>query len=358
MNVGKIGRFVVVILLLLSVISNARDRSGISRDSISTLENSDTTTMSSDTKNSYSNEYESALKRNEELLNRKKILGDSVKSWNKELKKLEGLHSSIVKSNEKLEEKISQIKVKEQESGSPELLKKKTQLLKAIETEEKEKASLESQLQEIISKLDKRNHQRENLGKIKDDVSKQIISENQDVLERSFSEMEYSKLLSIKTKCQQYTTDEKVKAFVAKIDIVIKNKELYDNMVKVVNSAYKKYDIDRALASTTQIKGTNLLQQKEIDELKTQLTVFPDGLAAFKEFINELNKMRDGVDKYSMEWFQDDSKRILSKNNLGKRIEEKLKRVSYLNKKFEEFMNAFKAAPNKHSNIETEILNQ
>ena len=346
---------ILVSVLFVSVVSNAREEKGIILDSFCISNANDTSTeITSD----YSAAYEKALKRQEELINRKRALNDSVKIWNKELKKLEGLHSSIVKSNEKLEEKISQIKVKEQKSGSIELLKKKTQLLKTIETEEKEKASLESQLQEIISKLDKRNHQRENLGKIKDDVSKQIITENQDVLERSFSTMDFSKLLSVKTKCQQYTTDEKVKAFVTKINIAIKNKELYDNMVKVVNSAYKKYDIDRALASTTQIKGTNFHQQKEIDELKTQLTIFPDGLAAFKEFITELNKMRNGVDKYSMEWFQDDSKRILSKNNLGKRIEEKLKRVPYLNKKFEEYMNAFKAAPNKHSNIETEILNQ
>ena len=59
-----------------------------------------------------------------------------------------------------------------------------------------------------------------------------------------------------------------------------------------------------------------------------------------------------------MEFFQTDNRQILSKNNLGNRIENQLKRVPYLSKKFEEFMNAFKAAPNKHSDVEIEILNQ
>lgn len=348
---------VFVILLLSSVVSNAQDGAGMIRNSVSMVNTNDTVTTSSDLKSSNTGEYENALKRKEELSNRKNALDDSIKNLNKELKKLEGQHASLVKSNKKLEEKISQAMVKEQKSGSPELIKKKDNLLKTIEMEEKEKALLESQLQEISSKLDTRNYQRENLGKIKDNVSNQIISENQDYLTRPFSGMNLGDLISIKLKCQKYATDKKINAFVAKIAIVIKNKELYDNMARVVNSAYKKYDVDKALASTTQIRDANLLQQKEIDELKNQLTAFPDGLAAFKEFITKLNDMRSGVN-YSMEYYQTDSRQILSINNLGSRIETKLKKVPYLNKKFEEFMMAFKAAPNRHSSVETEILNQ
>ena len=176
-------------------------------------------------------------------------------------------------------------------------------------------------------------------------------------MERPFTEMNLSELRVIKSKCQKYATDAKVNAFVTKVDDIIRNKELYDNMVNVVNASYKKFDVERALTSVTQIKGTNPLQQKEIVELKTQLTLFPEGLAAFKEYITKLNEMRNGVN-YSMEFFQTDNRQILSKNNLGNRIENQLKRVPYLSKKFEEFMNAFKAAPNKHSDVETEILNQ
>lgn len=350
-------KYVVFVILLSSIVSNAQNGTGMYRDTVSMVNTNDTVITSSDLNTNYSYEYENALKRKEELSKMKKTLNDSIKIWNKELKKLEGLHVSLVKSNGKLDEKISQAKLKEQKSGYPELMKKREQLLKAIETEEKEKALLESQLQEIDSKLDNRNHQRENLGKIKDNVTNQIITENQGYLSRPFSEMNLSELISIKEKCQKYTTDVKVNAFVAKIDNVIKNKKLYDNMFLVVNSSYKKNDVDRALASTNQIKSANSLQMKEINDLKTQLSLFPDGLAAFKEFISKLNEMRNGVN-YSMEYYQTDSKQILSKNNLESRIETKLKKVPYLNKKFEEFMKAFQAAPNSHSNIEVEILNQ
>lgn len=349
---------VFALLLVISLITNAQTRSSISNDSVPPTIEGDSIRIPSVSSNSdYSNAYEIALKRKEDLTNRKAILNDSIKNWNKELKKLEGLHGSIVKSNEKMEEKIAQVKIKEQKNGVPELIKKREQLLKTIIAEEKEKVLLESQLHEINGKLDARNHQRENLGKIKDNVSSQIIAENEDYLERSFSEMNLSELRVIKSKCQKYAADAKVNAFVAKVDNVIRNKELYDNMVNVVNASYKKFDVDRALASITQIKGTNTLQQKEIIELKTQMTLFPEGLKTFKEYINKLNEMRNGVN-YSMEYFQTDNKQILSRNNLGNRIENQLKRVPYLNKKFEEFMNAFKAAPNKHSNVETEILNQ
>ena len=358
MTILKKKQAVLVSLMFISMTSNAQVGNRIIKDSISVVNANDSTkALEAISNTSYSDAYEKALKRKEELTNRKKILNDSIKTWNKELKQLEGLHASIVKSNEKLEEKIAQVKVKDQKSGSSELFKKRDQLLKAISADEKEKASLELQVQEIDGKLETRNHQRENLGRIKDDVTNQIIAENKDYLERPFSKMNLSELRQIKSKCQKYTTDSKVNVFVSKIDVAIKNKDLYDNMVNVVNSAYNKYNVDGALASASQIKGANTLQQKEVSELKSQLSLFADGLSAFKEFINKLNDMRNGVN-YSMEYFQTDSKQILSKNNLGNRIENQLKRVPYLNKKFEEFMNAFKAAPNKHSNVETEILNQ
>lgn len=341
-----------------TLVSNAGHRDWIMKESVSFINANDTTKSSAQNFGAdYSGALENALKRKDDLTNKKKSLNDSIKNWNKELKKLEGQHVSLTKSNEKLEEKISQAKIKEQKSGSTELLKKKEQLLKTIETEEKEKALLESQLQEICSKLDKKNHQRKNLGKIKDNVSNQIITENQGYLTRAFSEMNLGELTSIKSNCQKYATDAKVSAFVAKLDIVIKNKELYDNMSRVVNSAYKKNDVDKALASASQIKGTNEVQVKEINKLKTQLTLFPEGLAAFKEYITNLNRRRDGVN-YSMEYFQTDSEQILSKNDLRNRIENKLKTVPYLNKKFEEFIAALKRAPNRHPDVETEILNQ
>lgn len=350
-------RFVVFALFLItSLITNAERRNSVSNDTIySVIDKDSVKTSYAGLKSDYSDAYEAALKRKEELTRRKNVLGDSVKNWTKELKKLEALHASIVKSNEKLEDKIAQAKVKVQKNGVHELIKTKNQLSQTIIANKKEKASQESQLKDIVSKLGAKNHQRENLCKIKENVSNQIIAENNDYLERPFAEMTLPELSAIKSNCKQFTSDAKVNAFVGKIDKVIKNKELYDNMVSVVSSAYNKNNVEKALASVSQIDGTNMLQQKEIAKLKAQMTSFAEGLAAFKEFIKRLNDMRNGVN-YSMEFFQTDSKQIMSKNDLGKRINDKLIRVPYLKKKFEEFMTEFKKNPNKHYEVEKEIL--
>lgn len=170
--------------------------------------------------------------------------------------------------------------------------------------------------------------------------------------------MTLAELNKIKSRCQRYEEDPKIKAFVEKTNNTIRNKEMYDNMIKVVNSPYNRNDVDRALASCNQIKGINASQQKEVGEVKGQLLSFNEGLLAFKEFINSINEKRKGVNNYKWEFFETDRDFIYSENNLGKRIEAQLKRVPYLKKKFDAFMKAFKAAPSKHSNIENEILSQ
>lgn len=347
---------VLVPLLFISMASTAQVENRIVKDSVSVVKANDSTiTLEPISNFCYSDAYENALKRKDELTTRMKILNDSIKSRRKELKKLEGQNVSIVNSNETLEKDITQVKVKAQKLGYFKLLEKREQLLKAINENEIEIASLDLQIQEYDDTLNARNHQREDLGRIKDNVSNQIISENKDYLEKLFSHMKLSELRQIKSKCQIYTTDSKLKAFLWKVDVVIKNKELYDNMVNVVNASYKKSDVDRALVSFTQINGANMLQQKEISELRTQLSLYSDGLEAFKDFITELNRMRDGVN-YSMEFFQTDCKQIMSKKDLGNRINDKLIRVPYLKKKYEEFMTEFKKNPNKHSEVEKEIL--
>ncbi len=346
-------------LFFVSMTLNAQNETDPSKNAVQiTSANNATKALASNPNANYSQEYETALKLKDELTNRKRTLSDSIKIWNKDLKRLQDNYASLVKSNKNLEEKIKQATLKGQKSESSELQKKKSQLLTEIDGYEKEKALLDKQLQEVDEKLNARNRQRDDLGKIKDNVSNQIIAENKDYLERPFSKMSLSELKQIKSKCQRYSTDSKVNAFVSKIDMVIKNKELYDKMVIVVNSAYNKTDVDRALASCNQVKGVNAIQKKEVAEVKGQLSSFYDGLLAFKQFINSLNEKRKFVNNYKWEFFETDREYIYSESNLGNRIETQLKRVPYLRKRFDEFMRAFKVAPNKHTNVETEILSQ
>lgn len=347
---------VLLILLSLPIVSNAHGEGETSSSSASDAIVHDSIKTETDLKANYSVAYEIALKRNEELVKRRQNLNDSIGAWRKELKKYENQRASIVKSNEKLETKVEQLELKAQKSGIVELQRKRDALLAEIQREQEEKQLQDSCLKEVVGKLEDKERQMQNLANIKENVSNQIIAEYKGYLDKPFREMDLATLNQIKSKCQKYSSDTKVNAFLHKIDNAVKNKHLFDDIVKTVSSPYKKFDIDRALTVIPKFSNTNSTQQNEIVELKKQLMVFLDGLATFKEFINNLNECRKDVN-YSLEYYKADNSRIF-RNGLEQRIKEKLLVVPYLKIKYERFMQEFKRNPNKHSDIETEILNQ
>ena len=114
--------------------------------------------------------------------------------------------------------------------------------------------------------------------------------------------------------------------------------------------------MDKALVAIPHFTNINSAQRSEILELKRQLTIFPSGLSTFKEFINNLNRCRNGV-SYSIDFYRADKKSIFP-NDLEQKVKDVLLAVPYLKTKYEKFMEIFKKNPNKHSDIEAEILNQ
>lgn len=347
----------LLILLSLSLVSNAQNEKRKSEDSVSkVVANDSVKKLGGDSSVDYSVAYESALKRNEELLKLKQCLSDSIGIWHKELKKYNDSHASIVKSIEKLEAKVRQEELKVQKSGVIELRRKRDALLEEIRKKEEEKQRQDSCLREISSKLNDKKSQIQNLASIKDNVSKQVIAENKDYLEKPFHEMDLVTLTLIKSKCQKYSSDANVNAFVSQIDHVIKNKQLFNDITKIVNSPYSKFEVDKALVAIPHFTNINSAQRSEILELKRQLTIFPSGLATFKEFINNLNRCRNGV-SYSIDFYRADKKSIFP-NDLEQKVKDVLLAVPYLKTKYEKFMEIFKKNPNKHSDIEAEILNQ
>lgn len=344
------------ILLSLPMVSNVYGEGETSSGSASYDIVNDSIKTGTDLKANYSVAYENALKRNEELLKWKQNLNDSIGAWRKELKKYENQRASIVKSNEKLEAKVEQLELKAQKSGIVELQRKRDALLAEIQREQEEKQLQDSCLKEVVGKLEDKERQMQNLANIKENVSNQIIAEYKGYLDKPFREMDLATLDQIKSKCQKYSSDTKVNAFVTMIENAVKNKHLFDDIVKAVNSPYKKFDIDRALAVIPKFSNINSTQQNEMVELKKQLVVFSDGLATFKEFINNLNGCRKDVN-YSFEYYKADKTRIF-RNGLEQRVKDKLLVVPYLKTKYERFMKEFVKNPNKHSDIETEILNQ
>lgn len=345
------------ILLSSSMASIAQDENRVSDNSVSKVVTNDSINKHGENVSvGYSVAYESALKRNEELQKLKKNLSDSIRIWSKELKKYEVQHTFIVKSIEKLDTKVKQEELKVQKSGVLEFHRKRDALLEEIRKEKEEMHLQDSCLQEIISKLNDKTSQIQNLANIKDNVSKQVIAENKDYLEKPFREMDLATLNLIKSKCQKYSSDANVNAFISKIDHIINNKQLFIDIEKVVNSPYNKFEVNKALAAIPQFSNINSAQRSEILELKRQLTIFPSGLAAFKEFINNLNRCRNGV-SYSVDFYRADKTRIF-RNGLEQKVKDELLAVPYLKTKYEKFMEIFKKNPNKHSDIEAEILNQ
>lgn len=307
--------------------------------------------------NDYTSQLEHALDKKEELelkeTELKNILSDlknNIKEKNNKRRKIKAEIVNNQKDIDKLSEKIKL-------TSYSDLLKRKEQLETSVNTNLESLSNLNEQLLLTNKQLGESQSQRVELDKVKREVSSTLISENRPYIDQPFAKISIEKLKEIHRTCSPYTTDQKVNAFVVNIEITIKNKETYDEICKVLNSPYQKFGITQSLGKLQTMQNLSISQKNEIVSIKKQLESFSDGLLAFKEFIINLNECRKETDKYSWEYFLADKKPIY-KNNLEERINTKLYAVPYLKNKYEEFMKAFKKSPNKHFDIETEILNQ
>lgn len=307
--------------------------------------------------NDYTNQLEHALAKKEALeqkrIEQKNILSgllNDVKEKNKKHKKIRTEISNTQNDIDKLSENLKL-------TAYSELLNRKEQLKKSINSYTDSLTKFNEQLLLTNKQLGESQSQKDELDKVKREVSGTLISENRPYIEQPFAKMSIERLKEIQKTCSPYTADQNVNAFVVNIEITIQNKETYDEICKVLNSSYQKFAVTQSLAKLQSMQNLSISQKNEIASIKKQLESFSDGLLAFKQFINNLNECRKETDNYSWEYFLAD-KRPIYKNNLEERINTKLYAVPYLKNKYEEFMKAFKKSPNKHFDIETEILNQ
>lgn len=342
----------LLILFLSAIISYAQNSPGTGVDPDTAV-----TSVAAVSSPGIIEEYEKALLINEQLSERKKALDDSVKTLKKQLNKLKDTQTSIEKSNRSLESRIERQRSNKHMAEYVALQQTKDSLLREISIQEQSATRLTGQLADANDRLKASSRRRDDLVKVKDDVTRRIIDDNSSYLEKPFTEMNLQELQKIKSDCRDYMSDDKVRDFVKKVDAVAGNLSKYDYMAEVTNSPYSKENVERALASLAYIDSNALtqVQKQEISALKEQLESYSEGLMAFREYISEINKRRDGVN-YSMEYFTTDNELILKKNNLGKRIEGSLKEVPYLRNKFEEFIEGLKRNPDGHSKAEIEIL--
>lgn len=287
-----------------------------------------------------------------------------LKNRKKELVAITGTDSS--KLTKKSDAKIKELDSKKAEQtkllSSPnykklqELLDQQKQLESQIVVLSTDTTNLVTQVSSLEAQIGKLNGNVAELETIKNNVSKQLLDESKGTLEKPFSQLSVEELTAIKTKCSKYSTDQKINALIAKTDDVLKNKRTYDDAIRIANSKFNKGKLISILDRLTRLRNLNAIQQNEINQVRGVLSHFEPGMTVFKEFIQKLNKNREGVTSYSKDDLNDDLRRIVSKNNIKGRIDSEITQVPYLNKAYKAYIKAIKANPMNHSAIEAEIL--
>lgn len=287
-----------------------------------------------------------------------------LKNRKKELVAITGTDNS--KLTKKSDAKIKELDSKKAEQtkllSSPnykklqELLDQQKQLESQIVVLSTDTTNLVTQVSSLEAQIGKLNGNVAELEAIKNNVSKQLLDESKGTLEKPFSQLSVEELTAIKTKCSKYSTDQKINALIAKTDDVLKNKRTYDDAIRIANSKFNKGKLISILDRLTRLRNLNAIQQNEINQVRGVLSHFEPGMTVFKEFIQKLNKNREGVTSYSKDDLNDDLRRIMSKNNIKGRIDSEITQVPYLNKAYKAYIKAIKANPMNHSAIEAEIL--
>lgn len=287
-----------------------------------------------------------------------------LKNRKKELVAITGTDNS--KLTKKSDAKIKELDSKKAEQtkllSSPnykklqELLDQQKQLESQIVVLSTDTTNLVTQVSSLEAQIGKLNGNVAELETIKNNVSKQLLDESKGTLEKPFSQLSVEELTAIKTKCSKYSTDQKINALIAKTDDVLKNKRTYDDAIRIANSKFNKGKLISILDRLTRLRNLNAIQQNEINQVRGVLLHFEPGMTVFKEFIQKLNKNREGVTSYSKDDLNDDLRRIMSKNNIKGRIDSEITQVPYLNKAYKAYIKAIKANPMNHSAIEAEIL--
>ena len=195
------------------------------------------------------------------------------------------------------------------------------------------------------------------LKEFKDSVSRHIVKENAASLELPFSKMDADELAGIISCCRSLSADKNIGELMSRTGTLLKYKKIYDGAVNAVNSRYDRTVVEKSESDLKTIVAVNAVQEKEVRELMSQLGIFEAGIDAFRDFITELNRRRDGADSYSRSDFNDDLPNILERDSIGVRIERHLRPVPYLDRTYDEYLRVLGGNPMSHPDIEQEILN-
>ena len=299
--------------------------------------------------------------RNEELIRHL----DGLRSRMKELQSEAGkdgnrLETAVRKKMSVLDsrkKKLEELKLKMDRSELHELFARIRKLEERIDSIEADTLRLTDSIVSADNALADTEADEAALNEFKENLSRHILKEYAACLELPFSKMSVDELAGIVSRCRSLSADKNIDELLSRTRTLMKYKKIYDKAVSAVNSKYDKVAVEKSESELKTIVAVNASQEKEVRVLMQQLGIFEAGIDAFRDFINELNKRREGTDSYSLSDFNDDLPNILERDSIGVRIERHLRPVPYLGQAYDEYLRVLGENPMSHPDIEREMLN-
>lgn len=304
----------------------------------------------------YVRQLELAIQKNTDLKLKKKELEASLKEENTHNKNVIKKQKAQVKEIEQTKTAIRKQKERLAKSDYMRLSNKKDSLNTLIKKNQEKRDELTRQLTLLSNKLEESNLKKMALNRIENEVSGRLISENKAVIEQPFSTITHDELTRVSEKCLPYAASQSINDFLEQVKNAVNNWTLYDGIRKDLDSPYRKSAIAEDSVKIGEFQNLTESQKEDIRLMEKQLAAFHEGVKAFQDFINNLNKCRKGGN-YTLQYFEDDKGSIFP-GSLRQEIDETVMIVPYLKKKYEDFMKEFRRNPNQHSDIEEEILGQ
>lgn len=184
-----------------------------------------------------------------------------------------------------------------------------------------------------------------------------FINGSNKTLGQSFAELSADELNRIEKRCGNYDSDERVEKLADKVRKIKDYKDIHDDAVGVLEMRYDKGMVERTIRRLKSIPKDVLSfpQQKDINRLLEGAENYAKGIAVFKKYIDEINRRRDGMDGYRVEYYNYDREKALDTDNLRKDIDRYVRKVPYLDRAFDDHHRTLLNDPASHPEIEKEI---
>ena len=184
-----------------------------------------------------------------------------------------------------------------------------------------------------------------------------FINGSNKTLGQSFAELSADELNRIEKRCGNYDSDERVGKLADKVRKIKDYKDIHDDAVGVLEMRYDKGMVERTIRRLKSIPKDVLSfpQQKDINRLLGGAENYAKGIAVFKKYIDEINRRRDGMDGYTVEYYNYDREKALDTDNLRKDIDRYVRKVPYLDRAFDDHHRTLLNDPASHPEIEKEI---